>query len=327
MSESTLEFYRPLLETFSLGSWRVEPQLNQLTEIANPCHHRNLEPRLMHLLCYLAANPGRVLTRELLSNELWPRVIVNENSLTRAVSELRKQLTLPDSPGTGYLQTIPKRGYLLIFPPQPAAIPTQGQNLPANRSLPLAATSATVVSWRRPLQLAACLVLAALTISIDYPTDQAGYSEQALSETGGDVFDQVVEQEPVIIGGQLSLSALNSSGVADQSYQLNPSSALSPDGSVMAFVRHEMELSTIYLARNDLDSDPVAVFSTQDFLYNLGWSPIGNALLFARQSPSLLNTLLANPAEHADLVMLDLDTLSLQVLIDNSPEPRRPAAV
>ena len=119
MSKSTLDPEKPLQHAFTLGSWRVNPELNQLTQINNPCVQRTMEPRLMHLLCFLAANPTRVLTRDQLSCELWPRVIVNENSLTRAVSELRKKLALPDRAGTAYLQTIPKRGYRLTCPLHP----------------------------------------------------------------------------------------------------------------------------------------------------------------------------------------------------------------
>ena len=74
---------------FSVGDWQVWPELNRLQH-RRETRQRQLEPRLINLLCYLAANSERVLSREQLVNELWPRVTVNENSLTRAVSELRK---------------------------------------------------------------------------------------------------------------------------------------------------------------------------------------------------------------------------------------------
>jgi len=326
MSELTLESSKPLQQAFSIGSWRVDPELNQLTEIANQQHQQTLEPRLMHLLCYLAANPGRVLTREQLTDELWPRVIVNENSLTRAVSALRKNLASPGLPGTGYLQTIPKRGYRLICPPQLAADVDEKRKLAADfPPAPLATVSTLSSNWRRPLQLAAFLLLVASTVKINHPADKPDFSELAQSDA---IYDQVVDQEPVIVGGQLSFSALDKQGAANSASQFDSPSILSPDGMVRASIRNDGGLSTIYLARTTgHKNDPVAIFSTEDYLYNLGWSPIGNALLIARQPVSLLPTRLANPAQHADLVMLDLDTLTMQVLIDNSPEPQEPAAV
>jgi hypothetical protein len=76
----------------------------------------------MQLLCLLADANGAVLSRDSLMEALWPRVVVNENSLTRAISELRKAFTLPDdevidaansATGSGLIETVPKRGYRL----------------------------------------------------------------------------------------------------------------------------------------------------------------------------------------------------------------------
>lgn len=322
MSEPILTPAKPGQEAFSLGDWRVDPELNQLSEIANLHHRRTLEPRLMHLLCYLAANSGRVLTREQLTSELWPRVIVNENSLTRAVSELRRQLAAGDRSGTDYLQTIPKRGYRLICSPEPIANPVNEQPMVSDAAL--ATTAKTPPGWHRPMLVTACLVLAALAISFDFT---AGPPEIVELPTNGLVYDQVVGETSTLLGGKLSLSSLNGEENISATDEFRSTSALSPDGSVLALVRHEGGLSTIYLARPDLATEPVAIFSSDEILYNLSWSPVGNALLFARQSPSLFSSLLAERGQHADLVMLDLDTLSLQVLIDNTPQPRTPAAV
>ncbi len=96
---------------FLLQRWRVEPETRQLQHLDSG-EIRSLEPRLMRLLTLLAATPGRVLRRDALIEELWPRVIVNENSLTRAVSELRRKLET-DSTAAPLIDTIPKTGYRL----------------------------------------------------------------------------------------------------------------------------------------------------------------------------------------------------------------------
>ena len=110
MKESTKILIEPIRHKFVLSNWVVNPELNCIWQGGEPAHKRPLEPRLMHLLCFLAANQGQVLSRDQLTEELWPRVIVNENSLTRAVSELRKKLEIGKNSNNNYLETIPKDG-------------------------------------------------------------------------------------------------------------------------------------------------------------------------------------------------------------------------
>lgn len=126
------EFYIGADTALSLR-WRVIPQRNLLQLLNNAANvgesatadgsaelllSRQLEPRLMQLLCLLADAKGQVLTRDTLMESLWPRVIVNENSLTRAISDLRKALVLPAgftqaTANPGLIETVPKRGYRL----------------------------------------------------------------------------------------------------------------------------------------------------------------------------------------------------------------------
>jgi len=111
-------------ESFQLANWQVRPQRNQLYDSSEE-ETRRLEPRLMKLLCVLAHRQGEVLTREQLDDLLWPDSIVNENSLTRAISELRRKLTPPSASASVFIETIPKKGYRLAVPiehsPEPAS--------------------------------------------------------------------------------------------------------------------------------------------------------------------------------------------------------------
>lgn len=101
------------VDSWQIGCWVVNPMLNRLHQLQQTDSHRAIEPRLMQLLCYLRCHPDRVATRDELVKALWPKVIVNENSLTRAVSELRKQLATDAFPGASFIETIPKKGYRL----------------------------------------------------------------------------------------------------------------------------------------------------------------------------------------------------------------------
>ena len=51
-----------------------------------------LSPKLIDLLLYLVARPSALATKDDLLKALWPDVIVTDNALTQAVSELRQAL-------------------------------------------------------------------------------------------------------------------------------------------------------------------------------------------------------------------------------------------
>lgn len=68
-----------------------------------------LEPRLARLLSSLLRH-RRIARREVLIKDIWPDTIVNEESLNRAISDLRKKLNdfFVQAP---QIETIPKVGY------------------------------------------------------------------------------------------------------------------------------------------------------------------------------------------------------------------------
>jgi DNA-binding winged helix-turn-helix (wHTH) protein/tetratricopeptide (TPR) repeat protein len=72
-----------------------------------------LPPKLFDLLTELVRNAGRLLHKEDLLNKLWPDVAVEEGSLTRGISSLRRVLG-STAEGRDYIETVPKRGYRFI---------------------------------------------------------------------------------------------------------------------------------------------------------------------------------------------------------------------
>ena len=71
-----------------------------------------VEPKIMDVLCFLAARPGEVVTRAALLDAVWGRSFGADESLTRAISRLRK--VFGDARATAaVLETVPKRGYRL----------------------------------------------------------------------------------------------------------------------------------------------------------------------------------------------------------------------
>ena len=95
---------------FIVGAWRAEPERNLL--VRGPEEVR-VEPRVMDLLCCLAAQPGRVLSREQILERVWDEVTVGESTVRRAVNLLRNALG-DDATSPRYIETVPRRGYRLL---------------------------------------------------------------------------------------------------------------------------------------------------------------------------------------------------------------------
>lgn len=103
-------------DQFRVADWTVQPDLNQLSA---PGRTVKLEPKAMAVLLYLADRAGQVVSREALLAEVWPGVVVGDDSLTQVIIKLRKALgDDPDRPT--YIQTITKKGYRFVAPVQRA---------------------------------------------------------------------------------------------------------------------------------------------------------------------------------------------------------------
>lgn len=74
-----------------------------------------LYPKSFDLLAFMVQQHGHLLDKERLLHALWPDVVVEENSLARAVSDIRKALGEHE----GFVVTIPRRGYRFDCPVRP----------------------------------------------------------------------------------------------------------------------------------------------------------------------------------------------------------------
>ena len=72
-----------------------------------------LTPKAFEILLVLVRNPGRVLKKEELIEEVWPDAFVDENNLPRNISSLRK--ALGEGPAEHkYIVTLPGQGYRFV---------------------------------------------------------------------------------------------------------------------------------------------------------------------------------------------------------------------
>lgn len=300
---------------FALGDWQVLPQLNRLQHLTSS-EERQLEPRLIKLLCFLAANGNRVLSREELVQELWPRVIVNENSLTRVISELRKQLQSTNAAHPNYIQTIPKRGYRLI-PMVEFTEARRSTAMPSNFSLWSELLTQPPRRFAAALSAAGlCLILAGwLTIDAQNLVD-LDRGQVVLS-------DDVVNEEPDYLGGTLQLSTINESSTVVESIA---SPVVSLGEKQYAFIQYDTTGSTIFLGGFGTAIEPVPVYYSNRQLFNLAWSPVGNNLLFARRPNDSTAAVFSPVGETAELLMLNLNTLETTRLVeDMNPADTEPS--
>jgi TolB-like protein/DNA-binding winged helix-turn-helix (wHTH) protein/Flp pilus assembly protein TadD len=123
-----------------------------------------LEPRVFDTLLALVESAGQAVTKDELLSRVWPDVAVEEGSLTRNVSTLRKVLATADNP-QGFIETLPRRGYRFqpvvrrvaaVTPAVPVAHEAPAPPIAARRRwLPIAAGIAALLvavaaaaSWR-----------------------------------------------------------------------------------------------------------------------------------------------------------------------------------
>jgi DNA-binding winged helix-turn-helix (wHTH) protein/TolB-like protein len=70
-----------------------------------------LRPQAYGVLRLLALNAGRLVTKEELLASVWPEVVVTDDSLVQAISDVRHAL---GEAGHRVVKTIPRRGYMLV---------------------------------------------------------------------------------------------------------------------------------------------------------------------------------------------------------------------
>ena len=136
----------PSHDALKVGDWAVEADLNQLSTQGRTV---KVEPKAMAVLLRLASRSGQVVGREELLSQVWPGVVVGDDSLTQVIIKLRKALG-DDPERPTYIQTVTKRGYRLVAPVR-RACDTGASSIPEQR--------------RRSLWIAGMVVFALLIVA------------------------------------------------------------------------------------------------------------------------------------------------------------------
>ena len=142
----------PATGAYRFGPFRLDAGAYQLLRDSSVVP---LSPRVLDLLLYLVSRPAALVTKDELFAALWPDVVVTDNALTQAVSELRQ--ALGDDPSRpAFVQTVARRGYRFIAPVDleaPAALPAGAPDADTPRRRTIAVldftnvTGAPDVAW------------------------------------------------------------------------------------------------------------------------------------------------------------------------------------
>jgi DNA-binding winged helix-turn-helix (wHTH) protein/tetratricopeptide (TPR) repeat protein len=179
---------------------------------------RPLEPKSFRLFLLLVENPGRVLTKDEIMAAVWPDVAVSDNSLARAIAQIRRALD-DDPKSPRYIETVPTVGYRFVGnskdEPSP---PAPSEALGGNAALVVASTPAVAPIQARSYARAAIaggvvtvIALAAGLWLLTSRKAQALTNKDTIvladfaNSTGDPVFDDALKQGLAV---QLSQSPL-----------------------------------------------------------------------------------------------------------------------
>ncbi len=97
-------------DPFWIEDFKIDPDTLSLE---GPSGKRFIEPKIMRILQTLAAQAGELVTRQTLLDTVWDESYPSDESLTRAISILRK--SFGDAHGRrNVIETVPRKGYRLI---------------------------------------------------------------------------------------------------------------------------------------------------------------------------------------------------------------------
>lgn len=115
--------------TYTFGPFHLDPADRRLTRDGAPIE---VSARYLDALILLAAEGGRLVTKDRFMDEVWRGVPVTDEALTQCIRSLRRALD-DDAASPRYIETVPRHGYRLIaplgdastrqsIPPRPASI-------------------------------------------------------------------------------------------------------------------------------------------------------------------------------------------------------------
>ncbi len=329
---------------FRLNQWLVQPALNR---ISGPGGDIQIEPRVMRVLLVLAEEPGQVVTRLRLLDEVWGDAVVGEEILTRAVSELRR--VFGDSARKPeFIETIRHHGYRLIVEVRPdagePATPGQVREAPQPPPHPPAQPpphpqhpqQQTPNNGKRPWFHIALVAVAVVLLAVfvpkflkngprEEPSPGANNLPTAIPLTSYPGRERFPALSPDGTRVAFAWAGPDRDNIDIYIKQRNSESTLrltddpgwaawpawSPDGQTVAYVQGSDSVNVICLVPS-LGGTVRQVHDVEGWVEGLDWSPDGTRLVFSAQT--------TDPVSHR-LFTLMIDDFEIHPLHMDRPDP------
>ena len=125
-----------------------------------------LTPKAYDTLLALVENAGHGLKKDELMRRVWPDTFVEEGSLTRNISVLRK--VLGDDEGQ-YIETLPKHGYRFAAPVQGLPSPAETVEVEEHTVARVLIEEAASAGWRlSPIRVVGAILLVMIAVALAY---------------------------------------------------------------------------------------------------------------------------------------------------------------
>lgn len=108
-------------DVIRFGPFQIDPRTWTLARDTQPV---DLSPRLVEILGYLATHSGVIVTKDELLERFWPGINISDNTLTRAIADVRKAIG-DSATSPKYIQTLARRGYRFVGAPASLQAPEE----------------------------------------------------------------------------------------------------------------------------------------------------------------------------------------------------------
>jgi Tol biopolymer transport system component/DNA-binding winged helix-turn-helix (wHTH) protein len=289
-----------------------------------------LTPKALETLAVLIENSGRIVDKEELLRLVWPGAFIEEATLAKTVSILRK--ALGEDEGHHYIDTVPKRGYRFAAkvrlgdvpgPEEGTSLQTESAPIPPPLTAPSLAAPPSARSGRDPRfrWLSIALILLALGAAIYWlaplrrRSQDAAFLPKAIPLTSFSGRQNQVAFSPdgnqiafvwdgpqggpshiyaKLIGSEALLQLTHSAGADSRP-------AWSPDGRSISFLRSTQEGRAWYLT--SVLGGPESKLADVSPYFDLG---SGNSAYFSPDGKSLAIVDKTTPTEPSSIFLLGL---------------------
>lgn len=244
----------------------------------------SLAPKVMATLCFLARNPGRLITKQEMMDHLWADTFVEERNLTQNIFTLRKVLGEGESTKQ-LIETVPRRGYRFVADVRAVEM---REHLHVSQRKQTRITADGLVS---PAELENALTEVGVTVQ-GAAIHSAETGSQGASTSRRHLVLLVVGITAILTMGSVlwtwqrtadsqdyaSRNVLSFERLTDSGKAFFP--AISPNEQFFAYLKTHRALSSIELQNIATGSRTVVVGPTENELGRPKFSPDGNYLFY-----------------------------------------------